>query len=132
MTFVESETHTFCSSPRKHIRISLEEELMNPRSTAASVPPALTSSSLLWCGTVYALHAFVLHSVCAGIHQIGLPQSSPLTYLVLICTCGDIVFAICSCHLLYNFHSNTIPLCILTTLSPSDLYLCQMGLGFRV
>ncbi len=30
-----------------------------------------------------------------------------------------------------NFHSNTIPLCILTTLSPSDLYLRQMGLGFR-
>jgi hypothetical protein len=24
-------------------------------------------------GTVYALHAFVLHSVCAGILQIGLP-----------------------------------------------------------
>jgi len=50
---------------------------------------------------------------------------------VLICTCGDIVFTIYSCHLLYNFRLNTITLCILTALSPSDLYLCQMGLGFR-
>ncbi len=33
---------------------------------------------------MYALHAFVLHLVCAGILQIGLPESSPLTYLVTL------------------------------------------------